>query len=109
MFSQKKTYTEFNKSSEKISTDILSSRLLKLTELGIITKDKIDGNRKTNIYNLTQKGRELLPVLLEIAEWSHNNLNDHLKDGAKPFVNRFKSNKEEFIQNMYAFFDKGED
>ncbi|WP_299157728.1 helix-turn-helix domain-containing protein [uncultured Tenacibaculum sp.] len=104
MFSGKKTYTEFNKSSEKISTDILSSRLTKLNELGIITKGKQEGNKKTNIYKLTKKGTELLPILLEIAQWSDKNLNDHLEDGAKPFVNKFKSNKEEFVQNMYALF-----
>ena len=106
MFSGKRTYTEFNNSSEKISTDILSSRLVKLNELDIITKGKIPGNKKTNIYTLTQKGRELLPILLEIAQWSDTNLNDHLEDGAKLFVNKFKSNKPEFIQNMYGLFEK---
>jgi DNA-binding HxlR family transcriptional regulator len=79
-----------------------------LEELGIINKGKLEGNKKTNIYSLTQKGKELLPIILEIAQWSHNNLNDHLKDGAKPFVNKFKSNKEGFIQNMYARLEKQE-
>ena len=106
MFSGKKTYTDFSKSSEKISTDILSNRLSKLNELGLITKGKMEGNKKVNIYGLTQKGQELLPVLLEIAQWSDNHLNDHLKDGAKSFVSRFNSNKERFIQNMYEFFGK---
>jgi DNA-binding HxlR family transcriptional regulator len=106
MFSGKKTYTEFVNSSEKISTDILSNRLLKLTELKLISKGKIEGNKKTNIYSLTQKGKELLPILLEIAQWSDNNLNNHLKDEAKPFVNKFKSNKDVFVENMYALFDK---
>jgi DNA-binding HxlR family transcriptional regulator len=108
MFAGKKTYTEFNNSSEKISTDILSSRLTKLNELGIITKGKLEGNKKTNIYSLTQKGKELLPIILEIAQWSDSNLNDHLKDGAKPFVNKFKSDKEVFVQNMYTLFEKRE-
>ncbi|MDO5971392.1 helix-turn-helix domain-containing protein [Flavivirga aquimarina] len=103
MFLGKKTYTEFNKSSEKISTDILSNRLTKLSKLGIISKGKQEGNKKTNIYSLTQKGTELLPILIEIAQWSDNNLNDHLKDEAKPFVNKFKSNKEEFVKSMYTF------
>ncbi|WBX75760.1 helix-turn-helix domain-containing protein [Tenacibaculum ovolyticum] len=108
MFSGKKTYTEFVNSSEKISTDILSNRLLKLVALELISKGKMEGNKKTNIYKLTQKGKELLPIILEIAQWSDNNLNDHLKDGAKPFVNKFKSNKEVFVENMYALFDKRE-
>jgi len=108
MFSGKKTYSEFSNSNEKIATNILSNRLSMLEELGIINKGKLEGNKKTNIYSLTQKGKELLPIILEIAQWSDNNLNDHLKDGAKPFVNKFKSNKEGFIQNMYAPLEKQE-
>ena len=108
MFSGKKTYTEFSSSNEKIATDILSNRLTKLTELGIVTKGKMEGNKKTNIYGLTQKGKELLPILLEIAEWSNQHLNEHLQDGAKPFVNKFKTDKNGFIQNMYALFKKQE-
>lgn len=108
MFSGKKTYSEFSNSNEKIATNILSNRLSMLEELGIINKGKLEGNKKTNIYSLTQKGKELLPIILEIAQWSHNNLNDHLKDGAKPFVNKFKSNKESFIYNMYARFERQE-
>ncbi|MCF6359830.1 MAG: helix-turn-helix transcriptional regulator [Cyclobacteriaceae bacterium] len=105
MFPGKKTYSEFSNSSEKIATNILSSRLSMLEELGIINKGKEEGNKKTNIYSLTQKGKELLPIILEIAQWSDNNLNDHLKDSAKPFVNKFKSNKDEFAKNMYLFFE----
>jgi len=55
-----------------------------------------------------KKGKELLPIILEIAQWSDSNLNDHLKDGAKPFVNKFKSDKEVFVQNMYTLFEKRE-
>lgn len=106
MFSGKKTYSDFSNSSEKIATNILSNRLSMLEELGIINKGKEEGNKKTNIYSLTQKGQELLPIILEIAQWSNNNLNEHLKGGARPFVNKFKSNKEAFVKNMYALFDK---
>ena len=104
MFANKKTYGDFSKSSEGIATNILSSRLLMLEQLGIINKGKLEGNKKTNIYSLTQKGQELLPIILEIAQWSDNNLNEHLKDGAKPFVNKFKSNKDDFVKNMYQYF-----
>lgn len=105
MFAGKKTYSDFSKSSERIATNILSNRLSMLENLGIIDKQKMEGNKKVNIYSLTKRGIELLPVLMEIVEWSDNNLNDHLKDGAKPFVNRFKSNKVEFIQKMYAHLE----
>ncbi len=104
MFANKKTYSDFSKSSEGIATNILSSRLLMLEQLGLINKGKLEGNKKTNIYSLTKKGQELLPIILEIAQWSDKNLNEHLKDGAKPFVHKFKSNKDDFIKNMYHYF-----
>ena len=106
LFSGKKTYTEFSNSTEKIATDVLSNRLKKLNDLGIITKGKLENNKKVNIYSLTEKGVELLPILLEIAVWSDTHLNEHLKDEAKPFVNKFKSNKYLFIRNMYSLFKK---
>ena len=105
MFAGKKTYSDFSRSNEHIATNILSSRLSMLEESGIIKKGKLKGNKKVNIYSLTKKGIELLPVLLEIAQWSDTNLNDHLKNNAKSFVNKFKSNKEIFIQNMYALLE----
>lgn len=108
LFTTKRTYSDFSNSSESIATNILSNRLSMLEESGIINKGKMDGNKKTNIYTLTRKGKELLPILMEIAQWSDSHLNDHLKDGAKPFVNKFKSNKEEFIQNMYALYESRE-
>lgn len=105
MFAGKKTYSDFSRSNEHIATNILSSRLSMLEESGIIKKGKLKGNKKVNIYSLTKKGIELLPILLEIAQWSDTNLNDHLKNNAKSFVNKFKSNKEIFIQNMYALLE----
>lgn len=105
MFAGKKTYSDFSRSNEHIATNILSSRLSMLEESGIIKKGKLKGNKKMNIYSLTKKGIELLPILLEIAQWSDTNLNDHLKNNAKSFVNKFKSNKEIFIQNMYALLE----
>jgi len=101
LFAGKKTFGDFAQSPEKIATNILSNRLQMLEQCGIINKEKLPGNKKTNIYSLTRRGQELLPILMEIAIWSDNHLNDHLKDGAKPMVSRFKSDKETFIKNMY--------
>ena len=69
-------------------------------------KGKIEGNKKSNIYSLTQKGKTLLPVILELMVWSDTHLNDHLKDGAKPVTDKFKANKTAFINHMYTVFEK---
>jgi len=70
LFKQKKYYGEFLNSDEKISTNILANRLSKLESEGIITKTRDMQNLSRFIYHLTQKGKELLPLMLEIIEWS---------------------------------------
>lgn len=69
MFKGKKTYGEFLQSEEKIATNILADRLLILEKAGIIKKKAFPGNRVKNLYQLTPKGIDLMPTLLEIIMW----------------------------------------
>ena len=65
-----RTFKEFQSSGEGIATNILSHRLRKLQDYGIISSEveQSDG-RKVN-YRLTAKGIDLAPVLLELLLWS---------------------------------------
>lgn len=72
----KETFKDFTESEEAIATNILSSRLKLLEELGIILKTKRPNNKKTNLYLLTDKGLALAPILVELATWSDNHLRD---------------------------------
>lgn len=69
-FKGKRNYGEFLRSAEKISTNILASRLSKLEAEGLITKIRDPHNAAKYIYLLTQKGKEMLPLMLEIVVWS---------------------------------------
>ena len=72
----KETFKDFIESEEAIATNILSSKLKLLEEVGIILKTKRPDNKKTNLYLLTEKGLALTPILVELALWSDNNLRD---------------------------------
>ena len=72
----KETFKDFTESEEAIATNILSSKLKLLEEVGIITKTKRPNNKKVNLYLLTEKGLALTPILLELAVWSDKNLRD---------------------------------
>lgn len=72
----KETFTDFTESEESIATNILSTRLKLLEELGIILKTKRPNNKKTNLYLLTDKGLALTPILVELATWSDRHLRD---------------------------------
>lgn len=72
----KETFKDFTESEEAIATNILSSKLKMLEEVGIITKTKRPDNKKTNLYLLTDKGLALTPILVELANWSDGHLRD---------------------------------
>ncbi len=69
MFKGRKTYGEFLQSDEKIATNILADRLRVLEETGIVEKKAFPGNRVKNLYQLTPKGIDLMPTLVEIVLW----------------------------------------
>jgi DNA-binding HxlR family transcriptional regulator len=52
-----------------IARNILSNRLARLVEHGILKRDPDPADRRKVAYRLTEKGRELLPVLLSLRQW----------------------------------------
>ncbi len=69
MFYNKNTYGDFLKSPEQIATNILSDRLIQLEKAGIIVVEKYPDNKIKKFYKLSQKGIDLMPIILEIAVW----------------------------------------
>lgn len=103
MFGDKNTYGDFLTSDEKISTNILADRLKRLDEMGIVVK-RVDGsNRAKGIYSLTQKGRDLLPILLEMTAWSGKY--DPQTNASKAFLQRLERDKQRIIQEIRAALD----
>jgi DNA-binding HxlR family transcriptional regulator len=106
LFDHKKTFKDFSTSVESIASNILSSRLKLLEEAGIIRKDKIDGNQKSNIYTLTDKGLDLLPVIAELTLWSDahvRQLNPIMTIGDYQYI---KNNKKKFLDGVLQSYQK---
>lgn len=74
LIDDKETFKDFIESDEAIATNILSTKLKLLEELGIIIKTKRPNNKKTNLYLLTDMGLALTPILVELAFWSDGHL-----------------------------------
>lgn len=70
MFKGKRHYGEFLASDEGISTNILADRLQRLEQNEVIHRERDPENHSKWIYRLTDKGKDLLPVMLEITAWS---------------------------------------
>ena len=52
-----------------IARNILSNRLGRLVEHGILRRDPDPADRRKVTYRLTDKGRDLLPVLISLRQW----------------------------------------
>ncbi len=98
MFKKKKYYGEFLKSEEKISTNILANRLEKLEKSNIISKKQDEHHHARYIYALTQKGKDLLPMLLEMLAWSA--LYDDKSEAPPLFVKRLEKNRTSLIKDL---------
>lgn len=61
----------------RIARNILSNRLGRLVEHGILRRDPDPADRRKVTYRLTDKGRDLLPVLLSLRQWGERWISGH--------------------------------
>ncbi len=69
MLRGKLSYSEFLNSEEKIASNILVNRLSVLEAENIVVKEVSPANKSKFVYSLTQKGADLLPIVIEIMDW----------------------------------------
>ena len=76
VFSQKRTFTELKAMPEGIATNILTDRLARLQDAEVLIRvaDPEDGRRAH--YELTEHGRQLVPILLDLMVWSRRHTKD---------------------------------
>lgn len=65
----RKTYGAFLSSDEGIARNILAARLVQLEQKGILLKKPHPTDGRKDLYELTEKGLDLIPLLLDMAEW----------------------------------------
>jgi DNA-binding HxlR family transcriptional regulator len=67
-------YTDLTASLPKIGTNILSSRLKDLEACGIVAKRRLPPPAASQVYELTEYGNALKPVIRELALWGIRSL-----------------------------------
>jgi DNA-binding HxlR family transcriptional regulator len=70
LFRNKSHYREFFASEEGIATNILADRLARLEVAGLIEKSDDHPRSGKQAYVATSKGKDLIPLLLEMMLWS---------------------------------------
>ncbi len=71
MLNGKAKYSDFLASPERITTNVLADRLLKMEAAGLVEKRPYQVRPERYAYSLTQKGRGLHPVVREMCRWAN--------------------------------------
>src|SRR5687768_11678772 len=93
MFTERRTYGDFLAAEEGISTNILAARLEYLQEVGLIV-------RREDKFALTEKGLDLLPVLLDLIAWGGKH--DPLTGAPKAFLQRIARDRAGLLRELTA-------
>lgn len=98
MFTNKCTYNDFIKSAEGIATNILATRLKSLEENSIIEKLEHPDSKAKKLYKLTEKGIELLPIIVEVYIWSDKYY--EMPADLKATIKEAKKDKDKFVKQV---------
>lgn len=74
MWHGKHTFQALQESAERIPTNILSERLKRLEKWGLVRREVYQQRPVRYAYQLTNEGKSLEPVLLQIMAWGHKRL-----------------------------------
>lgn len=72
-------YKEMLAGSEGISSNILTDRLKKLAQNGLIDSIIHPENRKRKLFFLTDKGKNLVDTMVHLIRWAEKCLPEHLE------------------------------
>ncbi len=98
LFKDKKYYGDFLRSEEGIATNILADRLEKLELAGIIKWKTDPLHQGKAIFTLTEKGLDLLPILLEMILWGAKY--DPKTAAPAEFVEQVNKDREKVIKKI---------
>ncbi|SRR5579883_2307397 len=107
VFAGKKTYGEFLKSEEGVATNVLASRLAFLEEQGILSKTPNPADKRKDFYSLTDKGLDLIPILLGIVAWSAKHDPGSYARRRKDLVARLNRNPQKLAAEVKELVRKG--
>lgn len=96
----KSRYQDLLNSEERIATNTLADRLLRLERQRLISKADDPDDKRRFRYIPTQKAVDLLPVIFEMARWTAKY--DPYIDPTNPLFQRTQASKEGLMKEMVA-------
>jgi DNA-binding HxlR family transcriptional regulator len=93
VFKGRKSFGEFLAAGEGIATNVLADRLERLESAGVISKRRDPDQGTKYVYALTERGIDLVPLLLEMIAWSARH--DSRTPVSKKFLRELEDNRDE--------------
>lgn len=78
MFTEANEFKDMLRADEKISSSILTVRLKKLEEDGLINSIPHPDSKRRKLYYLTTMGKNLIHVMVALILWAGDHLSEHL-------------------------------
>jgi len=75
-----KRFTDLRESLPGIATNVLTQRLKQLEQAGIVSRRPLPPPAASTVYELTEYGRELEPVLLALGRWGAKTIGEATPD-----------------------------
>jgi DNA-binding HxlR family transcriptional regulator len=64
-----KRFTDLHQGLPGIATNVLSQRLRELEREGVVARRRLPPPAASNVYELTEYGQELVPIMLALGRW----------------------------------------
>jgi DNA-binding HxlR family transcriptional regulator len=75
-----KRFTDLRQGLPGIATNVLSLRLRQLERDGIVTHRRLPPPAPAQVYELTEQGRELVPIMLALGRWGASTMGPRSPD-----------------------------
>lgn len=98
------SFSELLRADEGVATNVLSDRLMHLERNGLVHKRRNVDDRRRFSYQLTEAGKDLIPVLVEILLWgvaydanavAPDKMVESIKRDRKGFIRRARAKLDE--------------
>jgi DNA-binding HxlR family transcriptional regulator len=100
VFMGRRRFSEFHAAGEGIATNVLSDRLQRLQDAGVIDSAQDPDDRRRVLYHLTESGLDLIPTLIELVRWGAKH--DGQTGAPAKFIKRLKKDREGVIAELAA-------
>ena len=98
IFEGKNSWLEWKASDEKIAPSVLSDRVNLLVEENYITKKVSKNNASKFLYYLTDRGLDLIPLMVELMELGSKY---NPQGGSEYWMKKIKASKEKTIKELH--------